>query len=38
MNEQNEYIIESVGEQLVLMFWTGFATLVGVGLILALAL
>ena len=33
-----DYFVESVSEQLVLMFWTAFGTLVGVGVILAIAL
>lgn len=33
-----DYFVESVSEQLALMFWTSFATLVGVGIILAIAL
>lgn len=33
-----DYFVESVSEQLVLMFWTAFGTLVGVGIILSIAL
>jgi hypothetical protein len=33
-----DYFVESVSEQLILMFWTAFGTLVGVGIILAVAL
>lgn len=37
-NNDDYYFQESVGEQLLLMFWTSLATLVGVGIILMIAL
>lgn len=33
-----DYFVESVSEQLILMFWTSFATLSAVGIILWIAL
>jgi hypothetical protein len=39
MNEDNDnYFIESVSEQLALILWTSLSTLVAVGIILAVAL
>jgi hypothetical protein len=37
-NEEEEYFVESVGEQMLLMLWTILSTLVVVGVILAIAL
>jgi hypothetical protein len=36
--EEEEYFVESVGEQMLLMLWTILSTLVVVGVILAIAL
>jgi hypothetical protein len=36
--DEYEYFTESIGEQLMLMLWTGFGTLVLVGIILSVAL
>jgi hypothetical protein len=33
-----DYFVESVSEQLVLMFWTAFGTIMAVGVILSIAL
>lgn len=38
MNSDDNYFIESVGEQLLLMLWTSLSTLVIVGILLAVAL
>lgn len=37
-SNDRDYFVESVSEQLILMFWTALATLTGVGIILAIAL
>jgi hypothetical protein len=36
--DEYEYLTESMGEQLLLMLWTGLGTLIVVGIILFLAL
>lgn len=36
--DEYEYFTESIGEQLILMLWTGLGTLVVVGIILSVAL
>ena len=36
--DEYEYLTESMGEQLLLMLWTGLGTLIVVGIILSLAL
>jgi hypothetical protein len=38
MKHDRDYFVESVSEQLILMLWTSFATLTGVGIILLIAL
>jgi hypothetical protein len=39
MNEDNDnYFIESVSEQLALILWTSLSTLIAVGIVLAVAL
>jgi hypothetical protein len=38
MNDEDNYFIESIGEQLLLILWTSLSTLVAVGIVLAVAL
>lgn len=38
MNDEDNYFIESVSEQLLLILWTSLSTLVAVGIVLAVAL
>jgi hypothetical protein len=38
MSDDDNYFVESVGEQLLLILWTSLSTLVIVGLVLAIAL
>jgi hypothetical protein len=38
MNNDDNYFIESIGEQLLLILWTSLSTLVIVGIVLAIAL
>lgn len=38
MNDEDNYFVESVGEQLMLILWTSLSTLVIVGIMLAIAL
>jgi hypothetical protein len=38
MNDEDNYFIESIGEQLLLILWTSLSTLVAVGVVLAVAL
>ena len=38
MNDEDNYFVESVGEQLLLILWTSLSTLVIVGIMLAIAL
>jgi len=38
MSDDDNYFVESIGEQLLLILWTSLSTLVIVGLVLAIAL
>jgi hypothetical protein len=38
MSDDDNYFVESVGEQLLLILWTSLSTLVIVGVVLAIAL
>jgi len=38
MSDDDNYFVESVGEQLLLILWTSLSTLVIVGIVLAIAL
>ena len=38
IEDNDNYVIESVGEQLALILWTSLSTLIAIGMVLAVAL